>query len=80
VGREVWVTASPGNEEIARDVNDHIRDVLWAFESSHGEFFCECDRIGCTERIAITVGEYDVLRAGGNGARLLAVEHNGAPS
>jgi hypothetical protein len=74
------VTTRPGNGEIARDVNDHIRDVLWAFESSHGEFFCECDRTRCTERITITVSEYDVLRAGGDGARLLAVEHDGAAS
>jgi hypothetical protein len=74
------VTARPDNGEIARDVNAHIRAVLWAFESSSGNFFCECDRIGCTERITITVSEYDVLRAGGDGARVLAVEHDGAAS
>jgi hypothetical protein len=74
------VKARPDNGEIARDVNDRIRDVLWAFDSSNGEFFCECDRIGCTERITITVSEYDVLRASDGGARLLAVEHDVAVS
>jgi hypothetical protein len=67
-------------------VNDHIREVLWAFDASHGEFFCECDRIGCTERISIAVSEYDVLRADGDGdgdgdgARLLAAKHDGRGS
>jgi hypothetical protein len=70
----------PGNGEIARDVNERIRDVLWAFDSSNGEFLCECGRIGCTERITITVSEYDVLRASDGGARLLALEHDGAVS
>jgi hypothetical protein len=74
------VTPRPDQGEIARDVNDHIREVLWAFDASHGEFFCECDRIGCIERITMTVSDYDVLRGDGNGASLLALEHDGRTS
>jgi hypothetical protein len=74
------VTARPDHGELAQDVNHHIREVLWGFDSSHGEFLCECERMGCTERIAMTVSDYDALRGGQNGAKLLAPQHDGAVS
>jgi hypothetical protein len=71
------VTARPDHGEIARDVNDHIREVLWAFDASHGEFLCECDELDCSERISLAVTVYDALRAGQDGRSVLARKHDG---
>jgi hypothetical protein len=74
------VTARPDHGEISRDVNDHIREVLWAFDASHGDFFCECDQLDCTERIALAVTFYDAVRDGQDGRRVLAQKHDGEAS
>jgi hypothetical protein len=58
-------------------VNDHIREVLWAFDASRGEFLCECDQLACTERISLTVSVYDALRDGQDGRRVLGRKHDG---
>jgi hypothetical protein len=71
------VTARPDHGEIARDVNDHIREVLWAFDASDGDFLCECDQLDCTERITLAVSTYDALRDGQDGRRVLARKHDG---
>jgi hypothetical protein len=71
------VTARPDHGEVARDVNDHIREVLWAFDASHGEFLCECDQLACTNRISLTVSDYDAIRDGQDGRRVLARKHDG---
>jgi hypothetical protein len=74
------VTARPDHGEIARDVNDHIREVLWAFDASHGDFLCECDQLDCSERITLAVSVYDTLRDGQDGRRVLAGKHDGRGS
>jgi hypothetical protein len=74
------VTARPDHGEIARDLNDHIREVLWAFDASYGEFLCECDQLDCTERITLAVTVYDAVRDGQDGRRVLARNHGGEAS
>ena len=60
-------------------MNDHIREVLEGFRSLDGEFLCECDLIACTERITITLADYDAMRGGADGGRLFAVKHRPTP-
>jgi hypothetical protein len=71
------VTARPDHGEIVRDVNDHIREVLWAFDASHGDFLCECDQLACAERITLAVSVYDTLHDGQDDGRVLAQKHDG---
>jgi hypothetical protein len=61
-------------------VNDHIREVLWAFDASDGEFLCECDQLACTERVTLAVSAYNALRDGQDGGRLVAPKHDGEAS
>jgi hypothetical protein len=75
------VNTRPDHEELVRDVNDHIREILEGFSASNGEFICECDLIACTERVSLTLREYDTLRevraVGSDGRRVLAAKHRG---
>jgi hypothetical protein len=71
------VNTRPDHQELVRDVNDHIREVLGGFSASNGEFICECDLIACTERVSLTLREYDALRDGSDGAGVLAAKHRG---
>jgi hypothetical protein len=58
------------NEDLFREVNDRIEELSENVEAQgiapEGgliEFHCECGREGCTERVRMTVAEYDRVRA-----------------
>jgi hypothetical protein len=53
------------NEDFFREVNERINEKA----ESHGldshkyEFFCECSDVACTERVKLTLPEYEHIRA-----------------
>ncbi|MDX6511011.1 MAG: hypothetical protein QOE36_515 [Gaiellaceae bacterium] len=53
------------NEDFFREVNGRISEKA----ESHGsdsheyEFFCECSDASCTERVTLTLSEYEHIRA-----------------
>jgi hypothetical protein len=53
------------NEDFFREVNGRISEKA----ESHGsdsheyEFFCECSDAACTERVTLTLSEYEHIRA-----------------
>ena len=58
------------NESLFREVNDRIEELSAdvekqgiAPEGGLVEFHCECGRDGCTERLRMTVEEYQGVRA-----------------
>lgn len=53
------------NESLFRRVNERVEEVNKAFESilDDADFFCECADIECMEKIGMTLGEYEALRA-----------------
>ena len=58
------------NESLFREVNDRIEELSAEVEAQgiapDGgliEFHCECGRDGCTERVRLTVEEYQGVRA-----------------
>ena len=58
------------NESLFREVNDRIEELSENVEAQgiapEGgliEFHCECGRDGCTERVQMTVAEYQHVRA-----------------
>jgi hypothetical protein len=57
------------NEDLFRQVNDRIEELSTEAEAQgiapDGliEFHCECGREGCTERVRLTVEEYQGVRA-----------------
>jgi len=50
-------------EAFFRQVNERIREIAGEEESAVQEFLCECADPGCTDRISLTVGEYEEVRA-----------------
>ena len=58
------------NESLFREVNDRIEELSAnveaqgiAPEGGLVEFQCECGRDGCTERLRLTIAEYEHVRA-----------------
>jgi hypothetical protein len=53
------------NEALFRQVNERLKDVseVLGTADSGPEFVCECADEGCTERIRLSLGEYEWLRA-----------------
>jgi hypothetical protein len=57
-GREARITK---NEVLFREVNERVRDVV---PPEGGiDFICECGDESCTERVTLTVAEYEAVRA-----------------
>jgi len=61
------------NESLFRSVNERIEDLAEGpFQGGPGEgarawdFVCECADPGRSERIALTIAEYEQIRAAGN--------------
>ena len=56
-----------GNEALFREVNERVAGVAEHFEvestADPVKFTCECGRATCTEQIAMTLVEYEALRA-----------------
>jgi hypothetical protein len=53
------------NEALFREVNEHVAEVAEQFMSGERtvEFSCECGDGACVEKIAMTVDEYQAVRA-----------------
>ena len=53
------------NEALFRQVNERLKDVseLLGHADSGPDFVCECADEGCTERIRLSLAEYEWLRA-----------------
>ncbi len=54
------------NQTLFRQVNERVADVahsLVADEPVQYEFFCECSDAACVQRLELTLGEYESLRA-----------------
>jgi hypothetical protein len=52
------------NEALFRRVNERLEDVNEAFQvvTDHAEFVCECASIDCSERIPLTLRDYEAVR------------------
>jgi hypothetical protein len=63
-GADVWVSRAAVNDAFFGEINDDLRvlnekvDGVIAIE----EFVCECVETGCTDRIALTIAEYEAVR------------------
>ena len=51
------------NEAVFRAVNERIRELGARFGSEGFEFICECADETCTERVRLTLEQYDHIRA-----------------
>ena len=63
---------------LAREVNDQIERVALRFESSEGEFLCECGRSDCGVRLRLSIEEYQHIRSSG-GRFLIVLGHEIEP-
>lgn len=55
------------NEAVFRSVNERIRDAVDRFgiDEHVYEFLCECADPECAERIALSISDYEAIRADG---------------
>jgi hypothetical protein len=53
------------NEALFREVNERIRELSdpWTNGADRVEFTCECANLGCAERIAVMLDEYEDVRS-----------------
>jgi len=51
------------NESIFREVNERIEEVGESADRRRLEFVCECQDLGCAQRIELALGEYEAIRA-----------------
>jgi hypothetical protein len=53
------------NEALFRDVNERIREISDSFGQKDAtyDFLCECSDPACTDRVVLTPGEYEHVRA-----------------
>jgi uncharacterized protein (DUF1499 family) len=53
------------NEDFFREVNERISEKAEShgLDSHRYEFFCECSDTACTERVKLTLPEYEYIRA-----------------
>jgi hypothetical protein len=57
-----------GNEALFREVNERVVEVATHYieVETHAEmvnFTCECGRVDCADTIAMTIAEYEAIRA-----------------
>lgn len=57
-----------GNESLFREVNERVAEVAEHYvevesTADRVEFTCECGSATCTEAVALTLAEYEALRA-----------------
>lgn len=65
---EARIAHAAENQSLFREVNErvkHLNDGFGAI-SEFNEWLCECADGACTERISMTLGEYERIRADGN--------------
>lgn len=51
------------NESLFRDVNERIAETAERFEAKHSGFVCECADTECTERVDVTLDDYQEVRS-----------------
>jgi hypothetical protein len=53
------------NEALFREVNERVKDINEGFGArlDEAEFVCECGTESCTERVRMTLPEYEDLRS-----------------
>ena len=54
------------NEAVFRNVNERMRQLQHSFAVAEREplqMICECDRLDCMERIAVSVEAYELIRS-----------------
>jgi hypothetical protein len=53
------------NEALFRDVNERLQELGETFgvDGERTDFICECGDPACTERISLTLSEYEQVRA-----------------
>jgi hypothetical protein len=61
------------NQSLYREVNERVKAINEAFDGllPLGDWICECAKEDCSERLSLTHGEYEYLRA--DGARFAVV-------
>jgi|tagenome__1003787_1003787.scaffolds.fasta_scaffold20981467_8 hypothetical protein len=52
-------------QSLFRDVNERVREINETFTVvlPHGDWVCECADDSCTERLAVSIEEYEAVRA-----------------
>jgi len=64
----VRVTDRDRRSSLIKEVNARVRELNSRSEvPGSAGFFCECGRPGCTDILDLSVADYDVLRAKGDG-------------
>ena len=63
-------------QDLMREVNDRIFEVLDELGSEDGDFLCECGEDACAETVQLTLREYAALKARGDGKHLWAPGHS----
>jgi hypothetical protein len=53
------------NEALFREVNERIAETAVRFEADDASFVCECAESACTERVDVTIAQYERVRADG---------------
>jgi hypothetical protein len=55
------------NQSLFREINERVKDLNEAFSdvTEGGDWVCECANESCTERVEMSVEEYEEVRAGG---------------
>ena len=69
-----------GRPDLFREVNERIAELRRAMSSTDDELleiYCECGTLGCVERIEMTRGEYEAIRAEPSFLILAHVHENG---
>jgi hypothetical protein len=53
------------NESLFREVNERLKELGESFSvvAEQAEFICECGEAECTERVSLTLREYEAIRA-----------------
>lgn len=64
-------------QSLFRDVNERVREINEAFNLvlPLGDWICECASHGCTDRVALSIEDYEALRA--NPRRFLVLPDDG---
>jgi hypothetical protein len=51
---------------IFREINERVAEITVQYDESRSEFVCECGRNDCMDQVELELGEYQMIRAGGD--------------
>ena len=70
------------NEALFREVNERVQELARRFSAGRDEsvfdYVCECAHDDCTERVSLSIGDYERLRT--NATRFAVVDGHEVPS